>query len=110
MSRRLATALRDEWLAIYEANRTPGEYRPTPEDAGKRGLKNLALAYLSQLDDPADAVRLAHAQYDSANNMTDRSAALSALLHGGRGTERRCDRRRRRAGRFLPPLRKRSRS
>jgi aminopeptidase N len=83
MSRRLATDLRDKWLAIYEANRTPGEYRPTPEDAGKRGLKNLALAYLSQLDDPADAVRLAHAQYDSADNMTDRSAALSALLLAG---------------------------
>jgi aminopeptidase N len=80
VSRRLATALRDKWLAIYEANRTPGEYRPTPEDAGKRGLKNLALAYLSQLDDPAEAVRLARAQYDGADNMTDRSAALSALL------------------------------
>lgn len=83
VSRRLATALRDKWLAIYEANRTPGEYRPTPEDAGKRGLKNLALAYLSQLDDPADAVRLACTQYDTADNMTDRSAALSALLMAG---------------------------
>lgn len=80
MSRRLATQLRDKWLALYEANRTPGEYRPTPEDAGKRGLKNLALAYLAQTDDPSDAVKLAQAQYDSANNMTDRSAALSALL------------------------------
>jgi aminopeptidase N len=80
MSRRLATRLRDKWLATYEANRTPGAYRPTPEDAGKRGLKNLALAYLSQIDDPADAVRLAQAQYDAANNMTDRSAALAALL------------------------------
>jgi len=80
MSRQLASRLRDKWLALYEANRTPGEYRPTPEDAGKRGLKNLALAYLSQLDDPRDAVQLAQKQYDDANNMTDRSAALSALL------------------------------
>jgi aminopeptidase N len=80
MSRRLASQLRDKWLALYEANRTPGEYRPTPEDAGKRGLRNLALAYLAQTDDPRDAVKLAQAQYDSANNMTDRSAALSALL------------------------------
>ena len=108
MSRRLATDLRDKWLAIYEANRTPGEYRPTPEDAGKRGLKNLALAYLSQLDDPADAVRLAHAQYDSADNMTDRSAALSALLLAGAAPNGDCDGRRRRAGRFLLPLRTRS--
>jgi aminopeptidase N len=80
MSRRLASQLRDKWLAVYEANQTPGEYRPTPEDAGKRALKNLALAYLSQVDDPSDAVRLAQKQYDDANNMTDRSAALSALL------------------------------
>ncbi|SPB16077.1 aminopeptidase N [Caballeronia novacaledonica] len=80
MSRRLASQLRDKWLATYEANRTPGEYRPLPDDAGKRGLKNLSLAYLSQLDDPREAVKLAQAQYDAANNMTDRSAALSALL------------------------------
>ncbi|AQH00150.1 aminopeptidase N [Burkholderia sp. KK1] len=80
MSRRLASQLREKWIATYQANRTPGEYRPTPEDAGKRGLKNLALAYLSQLDDPREAVTLAQAQYDAANNMTDRSAALAALL------------------------------
>jgi aminopeptidase N len=83
VSRRLATGLRDRWLAVYEANRTPGEYRATPDDAGKRGLKNLALAYLSQLDDPTRAIELASAQYDAANNMTDRSAALSALLTAG---------------------------
>ncbi len=83
MSKKLATGLRDKWLATYEANRTPGEYRATPDDAGKRGLKNLALAYLSQLDDPSRAIELASAQYDAANNMTDRSAALSALLTAG---------------------------
>ncbi|WP_277186381.1 aminopeptidase N [Caballeronia sp. BR00000012568055] len=80
MSRQLASKLRDKWLALYEANRTPGEYRPTADDAGKRGLKNLALSYLSQTDDPRDAVKLAQAQYDAANNMTDRSAALASLL------------------------------
>jgi len=83
MSRRLASQLREKWLAVYEANQTPGEYRPTPEDGGKRALKNLALAYLSQLDDRSEAVRLAQKQYDAANNMTDRSAALSALLLAG---------------------------
>jgi aminopeptidase N len=78
--KRLATALRDDWLAIHERHRTPGAYAPTPEAAGHRGLKNLALAYLAELDDPADAVKLATAQYAEANNMTDRAAALSALL------------------------------
>ncbi|PVX83876.1 aminopeptidase N [Paraburkholderia unamae] len=79
--KQLATALKAEWLAAYERNVTPGAYEPTPEAAGHRGLKNLALSYLSELDDSAEAVRLATAQYDAANNMTDRSAALSALLN-----------------------------
>ncbi|CAB3765462.1 aminopeptidase N [Paraburkholderia humisilvae] len=77
---RLASALQRDWLAIYERHQTPGAYQSTPDDAGHRGLKNLALAYLAELDDPRDAVRLASAQYAAANNMTDRSAALSALL------------------------------
>ncbi|MFC0399268.1 aminopeptidase N [Paraburkholderia rhizosphaerae] len=77
---RLASALKRDWLAIYERHQTPGVYRATPEDAGHRGLKNLALAYLAELDDPREAVQLASTQYAAANNMTDRSAALSALL------------------------------
>ncbi|MEM5290881.1 aminopeptidase N [Paraburkholderia sabiae] len=78
--KRLASTLKGDWLAIYERHQTPGAYEPTPAAAGHRALKNLALAYLAELEDPADAVRLAKAQYDSANNMTDRAAALSALL------------------------------
>jgi aminopeptidase N len=78
--KRLASALKGDWLAVYERHQTPGAYEPTPEAGGHRALKNLALAYLAELDDPADAVRLAKAQYDAANNMTDRAAALSALL------------------------------
>ncbi len=83
---RLAEALRDDWLAIQARHRTPGSYAPTPEDAGHRALKNLALAYLAELADPADAVRLATAQYDAADNMTDRAAALGALLSASAGS------------------------
>ncbi|MGF6857380.1 aminopeptidase N [Paraburkholderia sp. CI3] len=79
--KRLANALRDDWLKVYEQHRTPGAYETTPEAAGHRALKNLALSYLTELDDSADAVRLAAAQYETANNMTDRAAALSALLN-----------------------------
>ncbi|WP_206951574.1 aminopeptidase N [Trinickia acidisoli] len=78
--KRLATALGSEWLAVYERHAKSGPYEPTPQAAGHRALKNLALAYLAELDDPADAIRLARAQYDGANNMTDRTAALAALL------------------------------
>jgi aminopeptidase N len=79
---RLATVLRDDWVDIYARHRTPGAYQPTPADAGRRALKNLALSYLSRLDEPL-AAELASAQYDGANNMTDRAAALSVLLHCG---------------------------
>ncbi|RQH09759.1 aminopeptidase N [Paraburkholderia dinghuensis] len=84
--KRLGTALKADWLATFDKHRTPGAYEPTPEAAGHRALKNLALSYLSELDDPADAVRLATAQYDAANNMTDRAAALSALLNTSAAT------------------------
>ncbi|RKP50720.1 aminopeptidase N [Trinickia fusca] len=80
MRKRLATALRAEWLAVYERHTASGPYEPTPKATGHRALKNLALAYLAELDDPVDAIRLANAQYDAANNMTDRAAALAALL------------------------------
>ncbi|MBN3733628.1 hypothetical protein G3N98_22240, partial [Burkholderia sp. Tr-20390] len=42
-------------LAAYEQHQTPGAYEPTPEASGRRALKNLALAYLAELEDPADA-------------------------------------------------------
>ncbi|MEX3606239.1 MAG: aminopeptidase N [Burkholderia sp.] len=84
---RLAQALRAEWLAIHERHRAPGDYAPTPQAAGHRALKNLALTYLAELEEPTEAVRLATAQYDSANNMTDRTAALGALLSASAGAE-----------------------
>jgi aminopeptidase N len=78
--KRLANALERDWLAIYEGHATPGAYEPTPQAAGHRALKNLALAYLAEADNPAEAIRLATKQYENANNMTDRAAALAALL------------------------------
>lgn len=86
MRKRLATALREQWRTVYERHVTPGPYEPTAQAAGHRALKNLALAYLAELDDPADAVQLANAQYDGANNMTDRAAALVALIAAGAST------------------------
>ena len=79
---RLATLLRDDLIDIYHTHQTPGPYQPSAADAGQRALKNLALSYLSELDD-AQVSALAQSQYDQANNMTDRSAALTALLQAG---------------------------
>ena len=41
LRKQLATALKEEWLATYEDNLTPGAYEPTPNASGRRGLKNL---------------------------------------------------------------------
>ncbi len=76
----LASALRVDWLVAYQANRTPGSYGPDAVSTGKRALKNLALSYMIEADD-ADAHSLAQTQYDNANNMTDRMAALTALAN-----------------------------
>ncbi|MBV8665287.1 MAG: aminopeptidase N [Burkholderiaceae bacterium] len=80
----LATALRADWQHAYEANQTPGAYSPHAAAAGKRALKNLALSYLNELDGGMTHAR-AQAQCDSANNMTDRLAGLSALLNSSAG-------------------------
>jgi aminopeptidase N len=80
LRRSLASALRVDWLVAYQSNRTPGRYSPDAESAGKRGLKNLALSYVAEADD-AEAHLLAQTQYDNANNMTDRIAALTALAN-----------------------------
>jgi aminopeptidase N len=76
----LAAAWRSDLRQAYEANQTPGPYSTHAGAAGKRALKNLALSYLSELDD-AESHALAQQQYDSANNMTDRLAALAALIN-----------------------------
>jgi aminopeptidase N len=80
LRRSLAKAMRIDWMVAYQSNRTPGTYSADAVSAGKRGLKNLALSYLVEIDD-ADVHMLAQNQYDHANNMTDRLAALSALAN-----------------------------
>lgn len=76
----IGARLREELLDQYLANQTPGEYSPDAASAGKRALKNLALSYLCAAPD-AESLALAERQFDEADNMTDRIAALSALVH-----------------------------
>jgi aminopeptidase N len=82
MRGQIGAALRAELARQYLANQTPGEYSPDALSAGRRGLKNLALSYLAAAPD-ADSIRLAQSQFDEAGNMTDRVAALVALIHAG---------------------------
>ena len=61
-------------------------YSLSAEARGARKLKTQALVYLTPAD-PAEAKRRAKAQFDAADNMTDRQGALMALC-GLDGPER----------------------
>ena len=82
--REIAKQLQLEWAALYQQMQTPGPFKSDGVDAGKRALKNLAL---SMLLDAAPTVwaPMAANQYQIADNMTDRYAALATLeVHGAK--------------------------
>lgn len=76
----LAKSLRSSLLNAYRDNAVNGPYSPDAASAGKRALRNLSLSYLGELDDE-EIHALMQKQYDNANNMTDRMAALAALAN-----------------------------
>jgi aminopeptidase N len=82
MRKTISEKLKADFIAAYAANLTPGKYSADAKSAGKRGLKNLCLSYLLGWEDES-TLQLAHAQIDAADNMTDRLAALMALVNTG---------------------------
>ncbi|MBT5195369.1 MAG: aminopeptidase N [Rhodospirillaceae bacterium] len=78
MRQAIALTLRDQLLSVYDGNRSNAPFSPDAASAGRRALKNLALSYLSTLDDER-CRSLAGRQFRDADNMTDRMAALFAL-------------------------------
>ena len=83
----LGKAAASEWTATLQGNDTPGPYSPDPISAGRRSLKNLALAYLMAAGDQA-ACQHALAQYQAAQNMTDCMGALGAIVNYHHGDKR----------------------
>ncbi len=72
----------------YERMTVRGPYSPDAASAGRRSLRNVALDLLAATAAPAAIARAAK-QYDAADNMTDRTAALATLtLHAGPERER----------------------
>jgi aminopeptidase N len=78
--KRLAAALEDRLLEVYRDYAVPGPYSPDAVSAGRRALRNAALGYLMQLEEPR-ARALCVAQLKKADNMTDAFAALAQLAN-----------------------------
>ncbi len=70
----LATTLRDLHASLADL----GPYGPDAAGQGRRALRNVALDLLVA-GNTSEFVPLAHLQFEEANNMTDRVAALAAL-------------------------------
>ena len=68
----------DALAETYQRMSTPGPYRPDAQSVGRRLLRNVCLDLLT-LTERDDAIARAFAQYQNADNMTDRMAALDTL-------------------------------
>src|SRR5574343_1734938 len=80
LRRHLAEQLESEFAGLYDTLAPTGAYTPSSEEAGRRALRNVCLAYLPELDTEATR-QLALQQFSGADNMTDQFAALSALAN-----------------------------
>ncbi|MCA3211586.1 MAG: aminopeptidase N [Burkholderiales bacterium] len=76
----LGARLAEQWQHTYEALASRAPYSPDPSAAGQRALRNLALTYLVEGEVPG-ALEQARRQLDEADNMTDRQAALAAIVN-----------------------------
>ena len=79
--RALAHSLKAEFLDCYSRLAPEADYRVDPVQVGRRSLRNACAHYLSLLGD-AQCRALLREQYHAALNMTDRLAALTALVQG----------------------------
>jgi len=76
----LARSLEEEFASAMAANSEQGLYSLESLAIGRRSLKNLCLAYLTLLSE-SKARQSCFEQFVEADNMTDRMAALTCLVH-----------------------------
>ncbi len=76
MREAFAQKYQKELLKLYKDNQLRGEYVPDNASFAARAIKNVALGYLALTEQNS----LVMQQYQSANNLTDRLAALSILV------------------------------
>ena len=68
---------------VYYYHTVKGDYSPNEADCGHRALANLALHYVTLLDNG----NLAQQQFNNADNMTLQLPALSNLIKAGNGAQ-----------------------
>ena len=76
----LAEQLAEDFRLVMSAMQDHGLYSADSVSIGRRSLKNLCLAYLTLVDD-AEVHQACFDQYVDTDNMTDRMAALTCLVH-----------------------------
>lgn len=80
LRRDLGETLDAEWRAAY-AGASGNSYAYNPTAKGLRRLRAVSLSYVAA-SGADDAAQIAFSQFDSADNMTDRQAALGVLASG----------------------------
>nr|MDQ2879217.1 aminopeptidase N [Pseudomonadota bacterium] len=80
LRRAVGTTLEARWRALYVEGDGAGAYRYTPGDKALRRLKGVALGYIAA-SGAGDSAAMAFAQFERADNMTDRQGALSVLAN-----------------------------
>jgi aminopeptidase N len=75
---KIGTALLDDLAKARSASGGPGTDH-SPAAKGARRLRSIALNFIAAAD-PDEGARLAKAQFDAADNMTDRQGALGVLV------------------------------
>ncbi|MGL4241495.1 MAG: aminopeptidase N, partial [Beijerinckiaceae bacterium] len=78
--RAVGKAVAEAALAAWRDTPVASAYSPDARSAGRRALRNAALD-IAVAGGSDEAIDLARRQFDSADNMTDRFAALSIIVH-----------------------------
>ncbi len=76
VSKAFVNRFEKDLVRTYDELDVERPFKPVAKDAGERALKNKALAYLASMEKPEYTARVT-AQYEKANNMTDRLAAMT---------------------------------
>jgi aminopeptidase N len=79
LRRDLGKALEPQWREAYEAARA-NRFEYSPAGKGARRLRTVSLGYINA-SGAADGPDLAFAQFEAADNMTDRQGGLTALVN-----------------------------